>query len=78
MLCPNKFELAKYIHNLQFHSSIGVKAGVLIRLEIFIPEKLSPIGVEGILRWTDKREDGFFGGVECNEVLDEMKFSKLA
>ena len=63
---------------LQFHSPAEIPTGISIQLEIFIPEKPKTISVEGVLRWTDRREGGLFGGVECNEILDEMKFSKLA
>ena len=63
---------------IHFHSPAKMSTGTPIRLEIFIPDKQKPIGVEGVLRWTDRRKDGNFGGMECNEILDEMRFSKLA
>jgi len=37
---------------------------------------MQPTIVEGVLKWTEKRENALFGGIESNEILDEMKFSK--
>ena len=53
-----------------------VYIGSNIRLKIFVPEKMQPTIIEGVLKWTEKRENALFGGIESNEILDEMKFSK--
>lgn len=63
---------------LRFHSRDKINVGSTIHLKVFIPEKLNPTSVEGVLRWTEERGNILFGGIECNEVLDEMEFSKLS
>ena len=63
---------------IKFHSNERVYIGSAVRLKIFVPEKVKPAMVEGVLKWTEKRENEFFGGIESDEILDEMKFSKLS
>ena len=61
---------------VRFQSCGKVYIGSNIRLKIFVPEKMQPTIVEGVLKWTEKREHALFGGIESNEILDEMDFSK--
>jgi hypothetical protein len=61
---------------VRFQSREKVYIGSNIRLKIFVPEKVQPTIVEGVLKWIEKRENALFGGIESNEILDEMKFSK--
>ena len=63
---------------IRFHSCEKINIGTIIRLKIFIPEKVKPTVVEGVLKWKEKRENELFGGVESGEILDEMRFSKLS
>jgi len=62
---------------IKFHKREDIAIGSPIRLEVFIPEKSIPTSVQGILKWTEERDDMLFGGIECTDVLDEMKFSKV-
>lgn len=63
---------------IRFHAHEKIDIGSAIHLEVFVPEKLKPAIVEGVLRWTEERGSILFGGIECNEILDEMEFSKLS
>jgi len=63
---------------IRFHTREKIDVGSAIRLEVFIPEKSKPTNVQGILKWTMDRGSVLFGGIESNEILDEMKFSKLS
>ena len=62
---------------IRFTPHEKVDIGSIVHLEIFVPEKLKPTNVEAVIKWIEKRGDFLFGGIECNELLDEMKFSKL-
>ena len=61
---------------VRFQSREKVYIGSNLRFKIFVPEKMQPTIVEGVLKWTEKRGNALFGGIESNEILDEMKFSK--
>ena len=62
---------------IRFQPHKTVYIGSNIRLKIFVPEKVQPTMVEGVLKWIEERENAIFGGIESNEILDEMKFSKV-
>jgi len=62
---------------IRFHTREKINEGSSIQLKVFVPEKLKPTVVEGVLKWIEEKGNVFFGGIECNEILDEMKFSKL-
>ena len=62
---------------IKFHTREGIAIGTPIRLEVFIPEKSMPASIKGVLKWTEERDDMLFGGIECTDLLDEMKFSKV-
>ena len=62
---------------IQLHAHETIELDTVIRLEVFIPEKSQPTGVQGIVKWIDSRGDSVFCGVESIELLDEMKFSKI-
>jgi c-di-GMP-binding flagellar brake protein YcgR len=55
----------------------AIELDTVIRLEVFVPEKSQPTGVQGVVKWTDERDDRVFCGIESIELLDEMKFSKI-
>ena len=61
---------------IRFHSPEKISVDTNINLEVFIPEKLNPVNVEGVLRWVERKGTVLFGGIESKEILDEMKFSK--
>jgi hypothetical protein len=61
---------------LQIKTEKKINIGSAIRLEIFVPDKRTPAVVQGTVKWLEKRKETWSAGVECKEVLDEMKFSK--
>jgi hypothetical protein len=65
---------------IRFHTHETMDVGSQIQLEIYVYEKLKFTNVKGILKWNRKRGNGYSlgvdGGVECDELLDEMQFSK--
>jgi len=60
---------------LQLHEKI--KVGSTIRLEVFIPGKMEPTNISGVLKWIEEKGDDSIAGIECIELLDEMNFSKV-
>jgi hypothetical protein len=62
---------------IKFHAREEIAIGTPIRLEVFVPEKSVPTSVQGVLKWIEERGDILFGGIECTDLLDEMKFSKV-
>ncbi len=61
---------------IKFHAHQKISIGSSIRLEVFIPEKMKPASILGVLRWIEEKGDDSIAGIECAEILDEMKFSK--
>jgi hypothetical protein len=61
-----------------FYSNEEIIVGTPIRLEISVSTSLEPINIRGVLRWFEKKETDFVGGVELTETLSDVKFSKLA
>ena len=65
---------------IRFHTREVIDAGATIYLEIFVSEKLKFTRVKGTLKWNRKRGNGHSagvdGGIECDELLDEMQLSK--
>lgn len=51
--------------------------GSTIFLEIPIPGELTPINLEGIVKWTEARGNNFLGSVEFTKELDEEQLNKL-
>jgi len=62
---------------IKFHSCEKINVGSTVHLEIFVPIKLEPINVKGILKWIEKWENDFIGGIKLTDILDDAKFSKL-
>ena len=62
---------------IRFQKREKINEGSTIHLKVFVPEKLKPTIVEGVLKWIEERGNVLYGGIECNEILDEMRFSKL-
>jgi len=61
---------------VKFHAHEEISIGTTIRLEVYIPEKMTPASILGVLRWIEEKGDDIIAGIECTETLDEMKFSK--
>jgi len=61
-----------------FHSDEKINTGIIIHIEIPVPTSLEPINIKGKLRWLEKREIDFIGGIELTEILSDNKFSKVA
>ena len=65
---------------IRFHTHEVINVGATVHLEIVVSDKLQFTNVKGTLRWNKKRENGnaagVDGGIECNELLDEMQLSK--
>ena len=60
-----------------FYSHEEINVGTLIQLAIPVSTSLEPINVRGVLKWFEKKETDFIGGVELTEILSDVKFSKL-
>jgi hypothetical protein len=55
----------------------GINIGAIIRIEIPISTALESISVNGMVKWVDKTESSYVGGIELNKELSDVKFSKL-
>lgn len=62
---------------IRLDGPVTMDLDTVIRLEVFIPEKVHPTSVQGRVKWTEVRGEFLFCGIESIEVLDEMKFSKI-
>lgn len=60
-----------------FHSNADIVSGMPIRIEIPVATALESITVNGMVRWVDKVETNYVGGIELNNELSDVKFSKL-
>ena len=65
---------------IRFHTHEVISVGATVYLEIFVSDKLKFTRVKGTLKWNRKRGNGHSagvdGGIECDELLDEMQLSK--
>ncbi len=62
---------------VRFRAHEKISIGSIIRIEVFIPEKMNPTSILGVLKWIEKKGNNIFAGIESHELLDEMKFSKV-
>ncbi len=62
---------------VKFRAHEKISIGSTIRLLVFIPEKLNPASILGVLKWIEKKGNNIIAGIESHELLDEMKFSKV-
>lgn len=60
-----------------FHTNDGITIGVPIRIEIPVATALESISVNGMVKWVDKTESTYVGGIELSKELSDVKFSKL-
>ena len=60
-----------------FHTDEKIKIGTTIRFDVPVATSLEAISVRGMLKWLDKTEVDFIGGVELTQELSDVKFSKL-
>lgn len=60
-----------------FSRSDGIHIGVTIRIEIPVASALESISVNGMVKWVDKTESNYVGGIELSKELSDVKFSKL-
>ena len=65
---------------IRLHTNQVIDAVSTVYLEIFASDKLKFTRVKGKLKWNRKRGNGHSagvdGGIECDELLDEMQLSK--
>ena len=57
---------------INFHTTRTIPIGSTINLEITVPSELEPMIVRGTLRWVKSGDNGYSGGIELIEVLDEI------
>ena len=62
---------------IKFHTCEKINVGSTIHLAIFVPTELEPINVKGILKWIEKWESDFIGGIKLTDTLCDDKFAKL-
>lgn len=55
-----------------FPTQEQIRIGSTIILEIPVPGNPDPCTARGTVRWTEKREDGYRGGVELSHLLEEL------
>jgi predicted nucleotidyltransferase len=60
-----------------FHKNDGINIGAAIRIEIPVSTTLDSISVNGMVKWVDKNESNYVGGIELSKELSDVKFSKL-
>ena len=61
-----------------FHTNEEIDVGTYIHLEVPDTRSLETINVRGELRWYKTISNEFIGGIELNNILSDVKFSKLA
>lgn len=62
---------------LKFHTREKINIGSTIHLEMYVSRKSGPISVKGILKWIEKEENDFIGGIELTEALDDATWATL-
>jgi len=60
-----------------FHTGERINVDTIIHLEVSVPTALESINVRGMLKWLERRETDFVGGIELTEILSDVKFAKL-
>ena len=53
---------------IEFHTSEEINVGSNVHLEIFVPTEFEPVCVEGKLKWIDKKENDFVGGIKWYRI----------
>lgn len=66
------FDVSRKGVGIKFHTAEAIPVGTTINLEITVPSELEPMSVKGTLRWIKQRDGEWIGGIELNEVLDEI------
>ncbi len=62
---------------LKFHTGETINIVSAIHLEMYVSRKSEPIKVTGILKWIEKEGNGFIGGIELIEELDDATWEEL-
>ena len=60
-----------------FHTDEKIYVGTTIRFDVPVATSFETISVRGMLKWFDKKDVDFIGGVELTQELSDVKFSKL-
>ena len=60
---------------IEFYETMNV--GSIITIMTTIPSEPRPIRTKGTVKWLRQRENGFVGGVEFKETLDDETFAKF-
>ena len=67
------FDVSRTGMGVKFHTPEAIDVGSTITIEIEVPSELEPMSVKGTLRWIKQADNGFIGGIELTQVLDEIK-----
>jgi len=67
------FDVSRKGMGIQFHPSEEINVGTTFHLLIDVPDEREPFALKGVLRWVERCEDDYIGGIEFTEVLDEIK-----
>jgi len=62
---------------LKLHTGKKIKLASIIHLEMHVAIKSEPIEAKGILKWIEKEGNGFIGGIELIEELDDATWEEL-
>ena len=67
------FDASRKGMGIKFHTPEVIQVGSTINLETIVPSEIEPLNVRGSLKWIRQEANEFVGGVELNDVLDEIK-----
>ena len=54
---------------VQFCTREKINEGSIIHLRVSLPSEVKPVTVKGILKWIEKKEEHFVGGVEWYTIV---------
>ena len=60
-----------------FPEKIDLGAIICLQLPVAVPGELAAVTINAQLKWIEKRENAFIGGIELTEKLDDEQFEKL-
>ena len=61
-----------------FHTNEEIKVGSTIHLKVFTYEESEYFTVSGILKWIEKKQNAFVGGIELTVLLSEAEWIQLS
>ena len=51
-----------------FYTNEKIKEGSIINLRVFLPSQPQPVEAKGLLKWIEKKEKHFIGGIEWFQI----------